>query len=66
MKIYDKIHTFTCDKEMKNFLNQLKKEKVNVSKFIRESINKNKPVQKKDNRKKATMSELKEKLNQIF
>ena len=66
MKIYDKIHTFTCDKEMKNFLNQLKKEKVNVSKFIRESINKNKSVQKKDNRKKATMSELKEKLNQIF
>lgn len=55
MKIYNKIHTFTCDKEMKDFLNQ-----------FRESIEKNKPIQKKDNRKKVTINELKQKLNQIF
>jgi hypothetical protein len=66
MKIYKKIHTFTCDKEMKDFLNKLRREKVNVSKFIRESIEKNKPIQKKDNRKKVTINELKQKLNQIF
>lgn len=66
MKVYNKTHSFTCDKEMKDFLNQLKREKVNVSKFIRDSINKNKPIRKKDNRKKVTISELKEKLNQLF
>ena len=50
---------------MKDFLTQLKKDKVNVSKFIRESINKNKPVIKIDNRKKVTIEELKQQLNQI-
>ena len=64
MKIYDKIHSFKCDKEMKEFLTQLKRDKVNVSKFIRDSIEKNKP--KKDNRKKATINDLKQQLNQIF
>jgi peroxiredoxin len=66
MKIYNKIQTFTCDKEMKDFLNQLKREKVNVSGFIRDSIEKNKPIQKKDNRKKATIEDFKKQLNQIF
>ena len=66
MKNYDKIQTFKCDKEMKDFLLDLKKNKVNVSKFIRDSIEKNKPIKKNDNRKKVTMAELKQKLNQIF
>jgi len=35
MKNYTEIQTFKLDKEMKNFLN--------VSKFIRDSINKNRP-----------------------
>ena len=48
MKNYDKIQTFKCDKEMKNFLLDLKKNKVNVSKFIRDSIEKNKPIKKND------------------
>jgi hypothetical protein len=66
MKIYNEIQTFKCDKEMKDFLIQLKKNKVNVSKFIRDSINKNKPIQKNDNRKKPTIEQLKQKLNEIL
>jgi len=60
MEIYNEIQTFTCDKEMKEFFKQLRKNKVNVSKFIRDSVIKNMPVIKKDKRKKATLSDLKE------
>jgi hypothetical protein len=66
MEIYNEIQTFTCDKEMKEFFKQLRKNKVNVSKFIRDSINKNRPIIKVDKRKKATLSDLKESLNYIF
>ena len=58
MKTNDKLHSFSCDKEMKDFLLQLKRNKVNVSKFIRDSINKNRPEIKQDNRKKATINDL--------
>ena len=58
MEIYTEIQTFKCDKEMKDFLLQLKKNKVNVSKFIRDSINKNRPEIKVDKRKKATLKDL--------
>ena len=60
MEIYKEIQTFKCDKEMKEFLLQMKRNKVNVSKFIRESINKNRPEIKKDKRKKPTITDLKE------
>ena len=60
MEIYNEIQTFTCDKEMKDFFKQLRKNKVNVSKFIRDSVIKNMPEIKKDKRKKATLSDLKE------
>ena len=60
MEIYTEIQTFKCDKEMKEFLLQMKRNKVNVSKFIRESINKNRPEIKKDKRKNATINDLKE------
>ena len=60
MEIYTEIQTFKCDKEMKEFLLQMKRNKVNVSKFIRESINKNRPEIKKDKRKKPTITDLKE------
>ena len=60
MEIYNEIQTFTCDKEMKEFFKQLRKNKVNVSKFIRDSINKNRPEIKVDKRKKATINDLKE------
>jgi predicted outer membrane protein len=60
MEIYNEIQTFTCDKEMKEFFKQMKRNKVNVSKFIRDSVKKNMPEIKKDKRKKATLSDLKE------
>jgi hypothetical protein len=60
MEIYNEIQTFTCNKEMKNFFKQLRKNKVNVSKFIRDSVIKNMPEVKKDKRKKATINDLKE------
>jgi len=60
MKIYDKLHSFSCDKEMKEFLLQMKRNKVNVSKFIRDSIKKNMPEIKQDRRKKSSLSDLKE------
>lgn len=63
MEIYNEIQTFTCDKEMKEFFKQLRKNKVNVSKFIRDSVIKNMPEVKKDKRKKATLSDLKESFN---
>jgi hypothetical protein len=66
MEIYNEIQTFTCDKEMKEFFKQLRKNKVNVSKFIRDSVKKNKPTIKVDKRKKATLTDLKENLNNIF
>jgi hypothetical protein len=62
MEIYNEIQTFTCDKEMKEFFKQLRKNKVNVSKFIRDSINKNRPEIKVDKRKKTTVSDLKKSL----
>jgi hypothetical protein len=60
MEIYNEIQTFTCDKEMKEFFKQLRKNKVNVSKFIRDSVIKNMPEIKPDRRKKASLSDLKE------
>jgi predicted outer membrane protein len=60
MEIYNEIQTFTCDKEMKDFFKQMKRNKVNVSKFIRDSVKKNMPEIKQDRRKKASLSDLKE------
>jgi post-segregation antitoxin (ccd killing protein) len=68
MKIYDKIQTFTTDDFQKQKLNQLRKNKVNVSKFIRDAINEKlaKETIKKDCRKKYTMQDLKDSLNSII
>jgi|LakMenEpi01Nov11_1017370.scaffolds.fasta_scaffold23247_1 hypothetical protein len=60
MEKYTEIQTFKLDKEMKLFLLNLKKNKVNVSKFIRDSIEKNRPEIKIDKRKKATYRDLME------
>jgi hypothetical protein len=66
MEIYNEIQTFTCDKEMKYFFKQLRKNKVNVSKFIRlsilEKIERDNIEIKVDKRKKATLNDLKESL----
>ena len=58
MEILTEIQTFKLDKEMKSFLIEMKKNKVNVSKFIRDSINKNRPEIIKDNRRKYTQQDL--------
>ena len=39
MKIYDKIQTFTTDEFQKKQLDLFRKNKVNVSKFIRDAVN---------------------------
>jgi hypothetical protein len=70
MEIYNEIQTFTCDKEMKEFFKQLRKNKVNVSKFIRvaitEKIERDNIKIKNDKRKKTTINDLKESLNNIL
>lgn len=62
MKKYDKIQSFKCDKEMKDFLIQLKKNKVNVSNFIRvaieEKMQRENLTLKPDKRKKPTINDL--------
>ena len=57
MEIYTEIQSFTLTKEQKQILIDLKKNKVNVSKLIREIIFKE-LTQKKDKRKKATLIDL--------
>ena len=57
MEIYTEIHSFTLTKEQKKILTDLKKNKVNVSKLIREIIFKE-LTQKKDKKRKASLSDL--------
>ena len=63
MEIYNEIQTFTCNKEMKEFFKQMKRNKVNVSKFIRDSVKKNMTEIKQDKRKKPTLEDLKRSFN---
>lgn len=63
MEIYDKLHSFSCNREMKDFLLKLKHNKVNVSKFIRLAIKEKMEREnliKVDKRKKATINDLKD------
>ena len=57
MEIYTEIQSFTLTKEQKKILTDLKKNKVNVSKLIREIIFKE-LTPKVDKRKKATLADL--------
>ena len=65
MEIFTEIHSFTLTKEQKKILIDLKKNKVNVSKLIREIIFKE-LTPKVDKRKKATLEELKRSLDNCF
>ena len=65
MEIYTKTHSFTLTKEQKKILTDLKKNKVNVSKLIREIIFKE-LTPKVDKRKKATIEDLKRSLENCF
>ena len=65
MEIFTEVHSFTLTKEQKKILIDLKKNKVNVSKLIREIIFKELQP-KKDKRKKATIEDLKRSLDNCF
>jgi len=64
MKIYDKIQSFTTDEVQKKKLDYLQKNKINVSKFIRDAINEK---LSKENivlkEKKYTIEDLKKSMN---
>lgn len=65
MEIYTEVHSFTLTKEQKKILTDLKKNKVNVSKLIREIIFKE-LTPKVDKRKKPTIDDLKKILDNCF
>ena len=65
MEIYTEIQSFTLTKEQKKILTDLKKNKVNVSKLIRGIIFKE-LTPKIDNRKKVTIEDLKNSLDNVF
>lgn len=65
MEIYTEIHSFTLTKEQKKILTDLKKNKVNVSKLIREIVFKE-LTPKVDKRKKPTIDDLKKSLDNVF
>ena len=65
MEIYTEVHSFTLTKEQKKILTDLKKNKVNVSRLIREIVFKElQPI--KDKGKKATIEDLKRSLDNCF
>ena len=67
MEIYTEIQTFKISKTQKETLKKLKVKKVNVSKFIRDAVSEKLEKEfKKDKRKKPTIEELKQLLNNIF
>ena len=57
MEIYTEVHSFTLTKEQKKILTDLKKNKVNVSRLIREIVFKE-LTPKVDKRKKPTIEDL--------
>ena len=65
MEIYTKVHSFTLTKEQKKILTDLKANKVNVSKLIREIVFKE-LTPKVDKRKKPTIADLKKSLDNVF
>ena len=65
MEIYTEIHSFTLTKEQKKILTDLKENKVNVSKLIREIVFKELTL-KVDKRKKVTIEQLKNSLDNVF
>jgi len=65
MEIYTEVHSFTLTKEQKKILTDLKANKVNVSKLIREIVFKE-LTPKVDKRKKPTIDDLKKSLDNVF
>jgi len=65
MEIFTEIHSFTLTKQQKKILIDLKKNKVNVSKLIRDLVFKELTT-KVDKRKKPTIEDLKRSLDNCF
>ncbi len=65
MEIFTEIHSFTLTKQQKKILIDLKKNKVNVSKLIRDLVFKELTT-KVDKRKKPTIEDLKRSLENCF
>jgi hypothetical protein len=63
MKIYNKLHSFKTDEEMSLFLDSLNKKSNFIRFAIAEKMERENIVIKKDKRKKATLSDLKESFN---
>ena len=65
MENYTEVHSFTLTKDQKKILTDLKKNKVNVSRLIREIVFKE-LTPKVDKRKKPTIEDLKRSLDNCF
>jgi hypothetical protein len=63
MKIHNKLHSFKTDEEMSLFLDSLNKKSNFIRVAIAEKMERENIVIKKDKRKKATLTDLKESLN---
>ena len=66
MKIYNKLHSFKTDEEMSLFLDSLNKKSNFIRVAIAEKMERENIVIKKDKRKKTTLTDLKESLNNIL
>jgi hypothetical protein len=66
MKIYNKLHSFKTYEEMSLFLDSLNKKSNFIRVAILEKMERENIVIKKDKRKKATLTDLKESLNNIL
>ena len=66
MKKYDKIQSFKCDEELDKFLKSLSKKSYFIRVAILEKIERENLTPKKDNRKKATIEDLKKSLDNCF
>ena len=62
---YDKVQSFKCDEELDTFLKSLSKKSNFIRVAILEKIEREKLL-KKDNRKKATIEDLKRSLDNCF
>ena len=66
MKKYDKNQSFKCDEELDKFLKSLSKKSNFIRVAIMEKRERENLQPKKDNRKKATLEELKRSLDNCF
>ena len=66
MKKYDKVQSFKCDEELDKFLKSLSKKSNFIRVAIIEKIERENLIKKDNNRKKATLEDLKRSLENCF